>query len=290
MKISVIVVTARLGGFDVLCNSMRAQTGIDKSDWELIVVDDWHDDRILVDIGMSVRHLKPRANDYLDPCYANNLAIRLAQGELVVFFCDQEWAYPTFLADHWRIYQEFPGYTFSGFLDRYPMPTLKADITRQNSQWSIFESEFTESVAAEHFKNQEPVYRERKGGTRGPAVADMFEMPGDFVYFNVDSLPMAVIRDLNGLDERYDGGYGICDIDLGWRANRIGWKFLARDDGPVCNKLGMRSALVNLPRKPKKELRSVEENRAFFHRRQDAIRSGKEAVSIPQNYGAWRWR
>lgn len=290
MKISVIVVTARLGGFDVLINSMLGQVGLDRSDWELIIVDDWYDSRSEVTqwFEINVKHLRPRDNDYLDPCYANNLALKFAVGELVVFFCDQEWAYPEFLADHWRIYQEFPGYTLSGFLDRYPMPKLKDGITPENSKWSIFEKEFTENIARDHFAFQSAEYRERKGGARGAKVDSMFEMPGGFVYFNVDSLPMAVIRDLNGLDERYDGGYGICDIDLGWRANRIGWKFLARDDGPVCKKLGMRAALVNLPRKPKKELRSVEENRSFFYRRQEAIRSGKERVAVPRKYGAWQ--
>ena len=291
MKISVIVVTARLGGFDVLVNSLRGQVGIDPGDWEIIVVDDWWDDRvgILEDCGIeNVKHLKPRVNDYIDPCHANNLAYRHACGELIVFFCDMEWAHPSFLAEHWNVYQKYPGYTLSGFLDRYPMPTLKTKINARNSKWSIFTEDFTQPVATEHFLSHDPEYLERKGGAHGAQFGEYFEMPGEFVYFNVDSLPMAVLKDLNGLDERYDGGYGICDIDLGWRANRIGWKFIAHNNAPTCKKLGMRDKLVTLPRKAKAETKSVDQLRAFYEAKRAAIQRGVETVSVPTGFGAWR--
>lgn len=287
MKISVVVVTARLGGLDVLVNSLRAQEDIVPGDWELILVDDWYDERVGMIAGLNVKHLRPKDNAYLDPCHANNLAYRHAQGELIVFFSDMLWAHPRFLADHWNVYQKYPGYTLSGFLDRCPMPQLKPQIDTENSKWSIFAEEFTKERAFIHFLD-EPEYRERKGGIRGVQFGDFFEMNGEFVYFNVDSMPLAVLKDLNGLDERYDGGYGICDIDLGWRANRIGWKFIASDGLAVCKKLGMRGALVNLPRKPKAETKSVEQLRRFFETKKDLIRCGKETVSVPPGYGAWR--
>lgn len=292
MKISVVCVTARLGGMDVLINSLNEQAGIDKADWELVLVDDWYDERpgiagIVGGKGVNIKHLRPKDNAFLDPCHANNLAYRHAQGELIVFFSDMLWAYPTFLADHWEVYEKYPGYTLSGFLDRYPMPALKDQIVAVNSAWSIFPEAFGAEMAARHF-NGEPEYRERKGGNRGARFGDYFEMPGEYVYFNVDSLPMAVLKDLNGLDERYDGGYGLCDIDLGWRANRIGWKFIASEKHQTCKKLGMRGALVNLPRKPKAETKSVDQLRQFFEAKKHFIQCGKETISVPPGFGAWR--
>jgi hypothetical protein len=286
---SVIYVTSRLGGFDMLSHSLRVQQGIARKDWELIVVDDWFDlrTRRLDGLAGQVKHIRSRDNDYFDPCYANNLGLRQAEGELIVFVSDMQWFYPRFLADHWDVYQNFPGYTLSGYLDRYPIPKLKAELSPGlETAWSVFEHEFDGAFASEFFQSVEPVYRERKGGHVGVAVGPYFEIPGELAYFNVDSLPLSVVTALNGLDERFDGGYGVCDIDLGVRANLLGHKFVVSSAAVSC-KLGIPGISGVLPSKQKPRARSTEDNRQIFNRRMEAIRNGTETIAVAEGYGLW---
>lgn len=129
----------------------------------------------------------------------------------------------------------------------------------------------------------EPVYRERRG-LRGIVHLDgTVEIPGDFAYMIGESMPMQTLRDLNGWDERYCGGYGSNDIDLGTRANHIGHRF-ALNPHVRLKKLTL-SGQAQIPGKMKPKVRTPEDNYRFFQARRQAITEGKENPRVPEGWG-----
>jgi hypothetical protein len=288
-RISVVVVTARWGCFDVLVHSMLNQT-FPQDEFEVIVVDSLYRERCgfvkdrlpsnFIHIGLS------ESRDHYDACYANNTGFRLCSGELVIPFTDCNWASDTLLEDHWRTYKEYPGFSMVGHCDRYPIPKLRdpkpvdgqlcyelADVA-----WSIFQHEFDCNFASVYFRITEPTYRERRGGL-GVEFKDGYKiLPGDLFYVSLnESIPLQVIKDIGGMDEAFDGGYGVSDIDMGVRANLAGWQFLVKDDS-LNYKLGQQGNHMVIPGVSKPRTRSVEENRAYYEAKIAAIRAGKLSI------------
>ena len=287
-KVSVIAVTARLGCFDVLVNCMEAQT-FPKGDFEVVVVDSFYEERkdfVIDRLPKNFRHIGlPEDRPWYDACYANNVGTREAQGELLIYFCDLNWAYPDFVKDHWDVYRTVPGHSMTGYCDRFPIPLLKtgrlgpgferpedaydwADVA-----WSIFFDEFTSKFAEWYFNSVEPSYRERKGGiipsepTELPSVAPemtFYELPADKWYGSLnESIPKAVVEECNGWNEAMDGAYGVADVDLGVRANLAGWKFLVKLDS-INRKLGQKSDSGIIPARNKPQTRTLADNWRLF--------------------------
>jgi len=96
-------------------------------------------------------------------------------------------------------------------------------------------------------------------------------------------MPMQTLRDLNGWDERYCGGYGSNDIDLGTRANHIGHRF-ALNPHVRLKKLTL-SGQAQIPGKMKPKVRTPEDNYRFFQARRQAITEGKENPRVPEGWG-----
>ena len=280
-KVSVIAVTARLGCFDVLVHCMEAQT-FPKDDFEVVVVDSFYNERkdyVKDRLPGNFRHIGlPEDRPWYDACYANNVGTREAQGELLIYFSDLNWAYPDFVKDHWEIYQTVPGFSMTGYCDRYPVPKLRSlscwsedkvsavGYRWDDFAWSIFADEFTTDFAEQYFKGNEPTYRERKGGVGWmPAPGtDYKELPGDYWYGSLnESIPAAVIKEINGWSELFDGAYGIADVDLGVRANMAGWKFLIKPDS-INRKLGQKSDSGVVPARNKPQTRSLNDNWRLF--------------------------
>ena len=268
MKVSVIAVTARLGCFDVLVNCMEAQT-FPKGDFEVVVVDSFYEERkdfVIDRLPINFRHIGlPEDRPWYDACYANNLGTREAWGELLIYFCDMNWASSDFVMDHWEVYQSMPGYSMTGFVDRYPIPNLKDTRDWADCAWSIFAEEFTAETAERYFADIQPTYRERKG------IADdridgtpYLSLPGDKWYGSLnESIPAAVVKEVNGWNERFDGAYGIADIDLGVRANMAGWRFLVKPDS-VNRKFGQKSESGVIPARNKPQTRTLADNWRLF--------------------------
>lgn len=291
-KISVIAVTARMGCLDVLVHGMMAQT-MPMDDYEVIIVDSCYRrrseyiDNLTLPKNFRYEGLPNVAAAY-DACFANNFGLRLAQGELIVFFSDLNWPEPRFLEHHWQIYTNFPGYSMTGYCDRWPVPPLKTHLNWRDCWWSIFaDGPFTKLQAEAYFASHNPEYSERKGGALGAAVPNSpyFELPGRFFYGALnESIPMAVLRELNGWCESYDGGYGSADIDLGTRANLIGWKFLNKPDS-VNAKFGTKGTSAHIPGVFKPIVKSPEENYAHYEKQMAAILNGERSVKAL--IGAW---
>jgi hypothetical protein len=286
IKVSVVVVTARVGCFDVLVNSFLAQT-MPQGEFEVIIVDSLYEERkqfVKDKLPFNFIHVGLEGNrEHYDACYANNTGFRMCRGELVVPFSDCNWASSTSLEDHWRIYKNYPGYSMMGYCDRFPIPRIKQPTEvdgqlvheMQNVAWSIFQHEFSELFASMYFTVTEPTYRERRGGLGVDFKDGLKVVPGDVFYISLnESVPLQVIKDIGGLDEAYDGGYGISDIDFGLRANIAGWQFLLNPNS-VNYKLGQQGNHMVIPGKSKPRIRPPEENYKYFQDKIAKIRLGE---------------
>jgi hypothetical protein len=225
--------------------------------------------------------VKPwRAKDFYDNSAAFNMALSIAEGKLVCFFIDYMWVEPDYLQRHWDFYKANPGWSLSGYTDRFDFPALREDA--ENGLWSMFKEPFDPA----YFRRAQPVYEERKGHHRIIHSDGRVEMPGHLIYLIPDSVPMDVLKALNGLDEIYDGAYGTNDICLGVRANLVGHRFLL-DPTLIAKKLGVPETSKNIPgvKKPKIE---TQDNLALFRQRLKAISEGRETVAVPEGRGAFR--
>lgn len=299
MSISVVVNTVSLGGLDMLFNSLAEQ--VDSPPFEVVLVDEWYDhrgqlvfervgDEFFTARGFKVKHVPVvKKQPFRDDCNGWNTGLRAAEGELICFLTDYNWVYPAYLEDHWRIYKACPGYSMIGYCDRYPWPRTATTIYGDGDLWwTAFAQEMTPERAAYYFSHVDPVYHERRGNYRGPAVAgtQYNELPGNLYYAGLnESIPLAVLKELNGWDERYDGGYASCDVDIGVRANMLGWKFLLNPT--VTCRIGQASTPRPVKTVVKPQLRTPEENYAMFQHRVAAISAQAEMVRVPVGWGCW---
>lgn len=286
MKISVILTTARWGGFDVLHHSMINQT-MPHEDFEVVVADELYEHRkdALKLHRLNVKHTPPHKHvDIYDNSTGFNSALRVAEGDLVVFAVDFMWMPADYLQRHWDCFTSNPGWSLSGYLDRYKFPPLCLDGDRS---YLIFEDLFDARFAERWFRENEPVYRERKGGAGIVRQDGKIEMPGEKIYLIPDSIPMSVLKELNGLDEMYNGAYGVNDIDVGVRANMLGHRFML-DPRCVAFKLGVPGVSEKIPGVSKPKVRLWEDNYEMFKERIKAINDGREGVAVPDRRGAWR--
>ena len=300
MSVSVITSTASLGSLDMLFNSMACQIG--GVAWEIVIADEWYESRskFLHDYLIHhyrgipgcacVKHVPIEKQDYVNHCKGWNTGLRAAEGKLVCFLNDYFWVYPEYIKDHWDIYKTMPGYSMTGYVDRYGWPPLKKSERVEDIWWSTFDPEFTPEVAYKFFKENAPIYCERKGDQKGDSIpgTPYHRLPAAFWYASLnESIPMEVLQELNGWDERYDRGYASNDIDLGIRAQVIGWKFLIK---PTINyKIGVQSIPRPWPVKTikKPQLRTPAENYQMFLQRVERICQFKESPKTPQGFGAW---
>ena len=122
-----LLLTCRPGYIDTISQSLAAQT-LDKSDWELVLVDElFHLRRDIVSSTMqfNVKHVPQEPSPVLQGTKAHNLGIKHCDGELIYFMCDYNFPHPRCLERHWEIYQRYgpkvfisgpliDGITFSG--------------------------------------------------------------------------------------------------------------------------------------------------------------------------------
>lgn len=289
LKISLVCITARLGSFDMLFESLINQT-MPREDFELIVVDDRYQERYretMIKFPIfGFWHGPPKDTDISYHVSASfNTGLAIARGELVIHLVDFIWLPPDFLERHWSFYKEHPGYSLSVYVDRYKYPP----ITHPTYPLAIFEQWFDGRFADDWFKPENLIYQERKGGALGAQITPgIFEMPGEKIYMLGDSIPLAVMKELGGWDESLDGGYGSADVLLGTCANLIGWKFAVDMAAPTLKKLGDKSMAHLLPTIKTEFIRTPEENYKIFQDRIKAIQEGRDLVRVPAERGAWQ--
>lgn len=308
MKISVVLTTIRLGGFDILLNSLAAQI-LPRDDWELIVVDEFFTYReegirkIMRErsdlAGINFRHLPPkRYTLVMDDDISFNYGLTFAAGELVMFLTDYIWLPPTLLAAHWGVYKA-SGRSMSvcGYMDHYECPPLRQSSMVINNtaeevisdappaEWSAFEKEFDTVFAGEWFTAKNGRWQERYGGHKLEEVAEGVNlMSPSWFYMAVNhSIPLRILKILNGLDQRYTGYYGLTDIDLGIRASSLGWHFCIADDFPVTLQVNTK----NIPKMTKYVYGPSSSKMPEMNERLRRIFDEKESARTPKGYGAF---
>jgi len=298
MNISIILTTARFGGLDILFSSMMAQEF--NGEFEVIVCDEYYGERkdkiahhirpsVIAywndDPGMDSKfkfiYLPPkRASRIYDDSLGVNTALAAASGELVVILADFTWAPPNYLQAHWDFHKANPGWSMSTYLDRYPLPPMRGEpYSIERDWWSVFQEDFKPGW----FDGKEPVYRERRGCVGKIHDDGKIEIPGDYVYLLGDSVPLAIIKDLNGIDERYVGGYGSNDVCFGTRANHIGHRW-ALNPYVRLKKLTI-SGQAQIPGRAKPKVRQPEDNYRFFQARRRTATEGRENSRVPEGWG-----
>ena len=289
MDISVILTSARFGGFDILFFSMLAQEF--DGNFEVIVCDEYYEERHFnifekyrcgpeSTVFEFIHVPSKRYCRIYDDSLGVNTALVVASGELVVILADYTWAPPNYLQAHWDFYKANPGWSMSCYLDRCSLPPMKDEpYSIERDWWSVFQEDF----APTWFDGKEPIYRERRGSVGKIHEDGKVEIPGDFIYLLGDSVPLAVVKELGGIDERYVGGYGSNDVDFGVRANHIGHRW-ALNPHVKLKKLTL-SGQAQIPGKAKPKVRTPEDNYRFFQARRQAIMDGKESPRVPSGWG-----
>ena len=287
MDISVILTSARFGGCDVLYDSMARQEF--DGQFEVVIADEFYKEgrgAIIESMGRArmrfrLVHIPPKRECRIyDDSLGVNTALAAASGELAVILADFTWAPPNYLQAHWDFHKANPGWSMSAYLDRYPLPPMKGEpYSIERDWWSVFKEDFAPSW----FDGREPIYRERRGCVGKVHDDGKVEIPGDYIYLLGDSVPLAIVNELGGIDERYIGGYGSNDVDFGMRANKISHKW-ALNPHVRLNKLTI-SGQAQIPGKMKPKVRTPEDNYHFFRARRQAIIDGRESPRVPEGWG-----
>ena len=332
-KVSVIVSTARLGGIDVLANSMALQT-LPKEDFEIIVIDEWYPKRCKYEnlYGLNLRFYPPDFGlDYYDPCNGCNTGLSYATGDLICYLTDFIWVPSNYLEEHLKTFalgnSRKESWSLSAYTVRYPFTVLNTreiyhvesgddstrrsfyiqseaehyvnlmknkgvestgqktcDYTEEDLYFSIFKHDWTEDIANVYFNTVVPQYIETKGGVRNFQVTDeLWTLPAMYFYAALNhSIPRKVLEELNGWDERYDGGYAACDVDIGLRAEYIGHKFMVNPNF-YTYKFGSHANTV-VPKKEKKMIRGSEDNLEMLKKKVKDMELGASVIT-PLGYG-----
>lgn len=250
MKVSVILPTNRPLGPLYAINGLSKQT-FPNEDFELIIVDDYREDRSEVMVGMSdllglenVSVLKSkesywRSNRLISN--ARNTGLIHAKGELVVFLDDYCWVRPRWLEEHWKTYAG-GSYTMVGAMrtvkyvpDRFDsLDELPPPDPDDESYWGERET-LRGWDSPEQRKRAKEVKHFWVMDSRGGKSKR--NCGGGWFYSCNASVPLTKLVEVNGYDEEFDLTSEE-DIDLGLRLTRVGCKFFYRPD-PDCTVVHM---------------------------------------------------
>lgn len=139
-KISVVCVTNRKGASTYLKTQLDKQTF---QDFEVIVADDSGDT-----LNPTWKHFVPRQKQPGDVWNINkayNDALKLIEGELVVFFQDFIWIPANGLERFWELYETFPEDLVTGVGHKYKedLKTLVETDSRALGEKTVYESNHT---------------------------------------------------------------------------------------------------------------------------------------------------
>jgi hypothetical protein len=264
---------------------------------ELIIVDHFYRERrqaveLLNRYAPGIPTIKHLAGEDRGGIYANsagfNIGLREASSELVIFLVDFVWLPRNFLRTHWEFYEAHgrENMSLSVYVDRYKYAPFADPIDPREHIISIFKEPFD---AARFFIPDNLIYAERKGGAGVPLTEDgrYIAVPGEKIYMLGDSMPLRVLKELNGWDEIYNGGYSANDVCIGTRANMLGWRFAVDRQAEPLKKLGDKSMAHLLPGAGTRFVKTPEQNFAIYENRMRAIAEGRESIRTPKGRGAW---
>jgi glycosyltransferase involved in cell wall biosynthesis len=291
--ISIIVPTNRVGGLDLLFDSLKDQT---YKDFELIISDGIYKYR--KDIvaqkanGIKYKHIEPFNNPFPlnSYCRTVNTGLAYAEGELVLLLSDYSWVYPNWLSKHITLYNSHNNIVISSPHKYLSLPCIHdsvfttygpvnmldtADNIFENSEingmesyvrdlesgkfsevmWSLFQDSF--SIENLH-EDRNPVcpHDIKLSMPTGPIDPTVCFLKNDLI-------PLRYLLELNGIDEELDGSHGYQDFDISFR--------LVAKFGVTWHCDNSNVVLIPNPRsvfRMRSRNRSNHSNRAIFERKQ----------------------
>lgn len=259
--ISVIVPTYRIGGLDVVCDSLARQT---HPDFELIIADGIYEHRRDIvatrarDYHFPIKHTCPRDN--LFPinsyCHKVNTALSHASGDIALFLSDYAALSPTCLEAHsvWHSLKPTPFGLLMMGVEHRSRPALREGIpaygpnlyvVRHDHAWDTHERMLNEGMQL--------YVEDLEAGKLAPFMWSVFEHapsfnelgdnpldwhhimpPGSSPPSNVvlqnESIPLAALEEVNGLDEEFDGSHVYQDADLADRLHARDYRWFSLPD------------------------------------------------------------
>lgn len=238
LGMTVVLPTWRLGGLDVTLGALSNQQ---YTDFEVILVDALHRWRAgaiaerLKALPFPVRHVP--VDDDIFPVSSHsrfrNTAIRRARGKRLMFFGDYACPAPDFLERHADLPEDTIGFstwvrtTVPHDIIECPIGLSVWDVIERAKQgenlWSTFKSEVDPLAACIKHETDNHLVPWMFPTDLGPGIR-----PGTQHYlghWKGDSAPTALVREINGWDEEYDGRGDQADSDfcirMLWRGAKI---------------------------------------------------------------------
>lgn len=213
MKISLMNLTNRQGGIDILWANMLRQT---EQDFELVLVDGlWREreEEVKTYINDSrlkyIRQSDKREGAHTNLAHADNEGFRACEGELIVCLQDYQWIPPDGLEKYWAHYQHDPTGLVTGIGHHY----LDPQPVNQKGKITVFKEPY--KGRPENMSWTDP----RAGGvTFREAEPVEWEL-------SYASIPKKVIYDLGGMDEQFDfEGFAWDNTYIAYKAKIRGYK------------------------------------------------------------------
>ncbi len=260
MKISVVIPTYRVGGLDVVFDSLQKQT---HQDFELVVVDAIHSlraphvEHLMAKYGFPYRYLAPSGGVHLSN-YSRSINDALAHcsGDLVVIQADYTWFPPECLEVHARCHANSPKACF--MLDNHctALPPLHPSFTSYGPNW-----EGTDPTPAERTENERKMNeaafdysRDLHSGKLNSVMWSLFEKPltneevmalpitrshlkqgqpidPNWASLKNESMPIEAFLSINGMDEDFDNSHLYQDQEVAWRMHRAGYSWTTAPGG-----------------------------------------------------------
>ena len=204
-KASINIVTVRQDGLDWQLKLLAQQTF---KDFEVVIVDGYHAERqeqlktLASELKLDVKHLPlPSLNYITELTHSTNRneALKHAAGEVIIFFDDYQQPAPNFVEAHIRMCQ--PQVMVAVCQESY--------YYRPEIDYSVWADLPAESLEHEDYRNPNKQQYIRNMDPRS-------------LWTNSSSVHISDLRTVLGFDERYNGGTGGEDGDLGLRLHRAG--------------------------------------------------------------------
>jgi len=221
MSISLIYVSNRYGGLDILKFNLKRQTF---QDFELIFVDGLYDKRkdIVPEYfkNFKVKHipdvdLKPEEGYITKLARCDNQAYKACDGELIVHLQDYIYVPQDGLQKYWDTYKLHPNALVTGISHQYYHPT-KEKVVNEEGLTSVYGFEYREKPEIISWFDPRCDRSESYLGIRKAQPVE-WEL-------NWASIPKKVIYDLGGMDESYDKhGFGYDNTNIATRASFLGY-------------------------------------------------------------------
>ena len=267
--LTVVVVTNRVGGMDVLFAGLREQSF---QDFEVIVVDELlaYTGVVARDYDLHVGKLVTPIPPGAGPRWGNymrslNMALRNASGSRLVFWSDYTCPHPGSLAVHARFHAAHCNDVMLGGIEYTELPELHPDFPRRygwlamghdvaNHREETYRPWLDDRRRHELYEEWRVNYeRDLERGALRPFMHSTFAKPVEsfddvrnlrvfnhdrrdtspFLNLKNDSIPRHLLASIGGFDERADGCHGHQDSITARQLAKVGAKFVSVPENPV---------------------------------------------------------